>query len=168
MGTGTKGRIDAAKTVSIRLVQKTAKAAGDLVGNTIADKITSAGKTKKEKKKWKQMKQKKCTYQPTKAANYSFFNMFQLYNIKMEYQKLTNLLGNIPDKESKFVTKKWVEVYDQSGDADNRYKRNKQVRFKTSMLQLNVCDHSDGYTAAKGTINIAEPNHAAYEEKNHL
>ena len=56
MGTGTKGRIDAAKTVSIRLVQKTAKAAGDLVGNTIADKITSAGKTKKEKKKWKQMK----------------------------------------------------------------------------------------------------------------
>ena len=86
----------------------------------------------------------------------------------MEYQKLTNLLGNIPDKESKFVTKKWIEVYDQSGDAHNRYKRNKQVRFKTSMLQLNVCDHSDGYTAAKGTINIAEPNHAAYEEKNHL
>ena len=33
----------------------------------------------------------------------------------MEYQKITNLLGNIPVKVPKFITKKLVEVYDPSG-----------------------------------------------------
>ena len=30
----------------------------------------------------------------------------------MEYQKITNLLGKIPDKTPRFITKKWIEVYD--------------------------------------------------------
>ena len=30
----------------------------------------------------------------------------------MEYQKITNLLGSIPDKVPKFITKKWIEVHD--------------------------------------------------------
>ena len=30
----------------------------------------------------------------------------------MEYQKVINLLGNISDKLPRFVTKKWVEIYD--------------------------------------------------------
>ena len=36
--------IDAAKSASKRLVQKTAEATGDMIGNTIVNKITSAGK----------------------------------------------------------------------------------------------------------------------------
>ena len=48
----------------------------------------------------------------------------------MEYQKITNLLGNISDKVSRFITKKWIEVSDKSGGACNT---NKQIRFKTSM-----------------------------------
>ena len=36
----TKTGIDAAKTTSKRVVQKTAEATGDLIGNKIADKIT--------------------------------------------------------------------------------------------------------------------------------
>ena len=51
MDTVTKTRIDAAKTASKRLVQKIAEAAGDLIGNKIADKITSLGKTKSKKKR---------------------------------------------------------------------------------------------------------------------
>ena len=50
MDTATKTRIDAAKTASKRLVQKTAGATGDLIGNKIADKITSIGKPKKKRK----------------------------------------------------------------------------------------------------------------------
>ena len=46
MDTATKAGIDAAKTVSKWVVQKTAEATGGLVGNKIADKITSLGKTK--------------------------------------------------------------------------------------------------------------------------
>ena len=44
----------------------------------------------------------------------------------MECQKITNLLGNIPDKVPKFNTKKWIEVHDQSGNAGNIYKSSKQ------------------------------------------
>ena len=46
MDTATKSGIDAAKTASKWVVQKTAEATGDLIGNKIADKITSLRKTK--------------------------------------------------------------------------------------------------------------------------
>ena len=46
----TKTGIDAAKTASIRVVQKTAKANGNLIGNKIANKITSTGKSKNDNK----------------------------------------------------------------------------------------------------------------------
>ena len=42
----TKTGIDAAKTASERVVQKTAEATEDLIGNKMADKITSLGKSK--------------------------------------------------------------------------------------------------------------------------
>ena len=42
--TAKKSAIDAIKTASKRAIQKTAEAAGDLIGNKIADKITSASK----------------------------------------------------------------------------------------------------------------------------
>ena len=50
MDTATKTRIDAAKTASKRMVQKTAEATGDLIENKVADKITSLGKTKSKEK----------------------------------------------------------------------------------------------------------------------
>ena len=48
MNTAAKTGIDAAKTGSKRVFQKTAEAAGDLIGNKIADKITSIGKPKEK------------------------------------------------------------------------------------------------------------------------
>ena len=48
MDTATKTRMDAAKTASKRVVQKTAEATGDLIGNKIADKITLIGKPKEK------------------------------------------------------------------------------------------------------------------------
>ena len=70
----------------------------------------------------------------------------------MEYQKITNLLGNIPDKVPRFITKKWTEVHDQSGET---YNTNKQIRFKTSMLRSNLCDYSDAYIVAKETTTVS-------------
>ena len=65
--TAAKTGIDSEKAASKRVVRKTAEATGDLLGNKIADKITSVGqsKIKKEKKKTKQIKQKRLTYQHT-------------------------------------------------------------------------------------------------------
>ena len=42
--------------VQKRVVQKTAEATGDLIGNKIAHKITLAGKTKSKEKRWKDLK----------------------------------------------------------------------------------------------------------------
>ena len=36
----------------------------------------------------------------------------------MEYQKVTNLFGTTPDEVPRFITKIWIEVYDQSGNDD--------------------------------------------------
>ena len=46
MDTATRTGIVAAKTTSKRVVQKAAKATGNLIENKIADKITSVGKSK--------------------------------------------------------------------------------------------------------------------------
>ena len=69
----------------------------------------------------------------------------------MEYQKITNLLGNTPDNVPKFITKKRIEVNDQSGET---YNTNKQIRFKTSMLESDLCDFNDAYIAVKGAVTV--------------
>ena len=83
----------------------------------------------------------------------------------MEYQKLTNLLDTKSDNVPRFITKKWVEVHDQSGSADDRYKPSKQIRFKTSMLRSDLCNFSDAYIVAKETTTVADPNDANYNKK---
>ena len=50
MDSAIKTGIDPAKTASKRVVQKTAEALGDLIGNKTADKITSIGKPKEKEK----------------------------------------------------------------------------------------------------------------------
>ena len=49
--TATKTVIHAAKTASKKVVQKTADATGGLIGNEIADKISSIGKPKEKETK---------------------------------------------------------------------------------------------------------------------
>ena len=83
----------------------------------------------------------------------------------MEHQKITNLLGAMPNEMPRFFTKKWVEVHDRSGDANYRCKPNKPIRFKTSMLRSDLCDFSDAYIVTKGKITVTDPNNDAYDKK---
>ena len=76
----------------------------------------------------------------------------------MGYQKITNLLGNIPDKVPRFIIKKWIKVHDHSGTAENRYKPGKQIRFKTSMLRCDLCAYSDAYVVVKGVVTDERTN----------
>ena len=64
----------------------------------------------------------------------------------MEYQKIINLLGTTLDEVPRFITKKWIEVHDQSGGT---YNVNKEIRIKTSMLRSNLCDFNDVYIVVK-------------------
>ena len=70
----------------------------------------------------------------------------------MEYQKIANLLdGNKSNQPSKFRTKNWVEINDESRGT---YNVNSQIKFKTTMLKSSLCDYSDAYILVKGTITI--------------
>ena len=84
----------------------------------------------------------------------------------MECQKITKLLGNMSDKIPGFITKKWIEVYDQSGGA---YSTDKQTKFKTPMLRSDFRDYSDAYILVKGKITVtknADGNAAAIAANN--
>ena len=70
----------------------------------------------------------------------------------MEYQKIANLIDATSDQPSKFRTKNWVEINDESRGA---YNVNSQIKFKTTMLKSSLCDYSDAYILVKGTITIA-------------
>ena len=55
----------------------------------------------------------------------------------MGYQKVTNLLDNASNQPSKFSTKNWVEINDESR---GEYNVNSQIKFKTTMLRSSFCD----------------------------
>ena len=71
----------------------------------------------------------------------------------MEFQKIANFLDIISDDEDllRVFTKKLIEVYDQSR---KNYNVNKEIRSKTSMLRLDLCDYSDVYIVVKGNIIV--------------
>ena len=69
----------------------------------------------------------------------------------MEYQKIANLIDDTSNQSSKFRTKNWVEINDESRGT---YNVNSQIKFKTAMLKFSLCDYSDAYILVKETITI--------------
>ena len=61
------------------------------------------------------------------------------------------MLDNTQNQPSKFRTKNWVEINDESRGT---YSTNSQTKFETSMLRSSLCDYSDAYIAVKGTITV--------------
>ena len=68
----------------------------------------------------------------------------------MEYQKIANLFHSAADQPSKFRTRNWVEINDESRGT---YTSN-DIKFKTTMLRPNLCDYADAYIFVKGTVTI--------------
>ena len=60
------------------------------------------------------------------------------------------MLESTSDNLSKFRTRKWVEINDESR---GNY-ANSDIKFKTTMLRSNLCDYADSYILVKGTITI--------------
>ena len=83
----------------------------------------------------------------------------------MEYQKNINLLDTTSDSVPRFITEKWIEVHDQPRSAESRYKPSKQIKFKTSPLQSDLCDYSDAYIVLKGTITVTDPDNNALQQE---
>ena len=76
----------------------------------------------------------------------------------MDYQKIINLLEDTPNQPSKFRTKNWVEINDESR---KMYNPNSQIKFKTSVLKSSLCDFSDVYITLKRTITVPNTEIAA-------
>ena len=76
----------------------------------------------------------------------------------MEYQKIINLLDNTSNQLSKFRTKNWIEINDQSRGV---YNTNSDIRFKTTMLKSSLCDYSDAYIPVKETTITGAGDDAA-------
>ena len=90
----------------------------------------------------------------------------------MEFQKIVNFLDttSYDNDLPRFVTKKWIEVYDQS---EKNYNPNKEIRIKTSMLRSDLCDFNDACIVVKENIvdrkaftanDFDEPNNTAANE----
>ena len=78
----------------------------------------------------------------------------------MEFQKIVNFLDTTFDNKDlpTFVTKKWIEVYDQS---EGNCNVNKEIRIKTIMLRSNLCDFSDAYIVVTGNITVTKKTFTA-------
>ena len=77
----------------------------------------------------------------------------------MEFQKIVNLFDTTFDNKDlpRFITKKWIEVYDE---LETNYNLNKKIRIKTPMLRSDLRDFSDAYIVVKGVIAVTNPDDA--------
>ena len=72
--------------------------------------------------------------------------------------KITNLLDTTSNNVPRFITKKWIEVHDQLGSAEDRYKPSTPIKFKTSMIRLGLCDFGDAYINVTRNITVVNKN----------
>ena len=66
----------------------------------------------------------------------------------MKHQNIINFLDNTLNQPTKFRTKNWVEIND---DSSAKHNTGSQNRFKTSILRSSLCYYSDAYILVKGT-----------------
>ena len=69
----------------------------------------------------------------------------------METQKIINLLNNSENEYSKFVTKKWYVIDNES---KGNYSHENPIKFLTNSLESSICDYSDAYILVTGNIAV--------------
>ena len=55
----------------------------------------------------------------------------------MEYHKIIKLVDNTKNQSSKFKTRNWVQINDESRGTHDEHN---QIKFKNSMLDSSLCD----------------------------
>ena len=74
----------------------------------------------------------------------------------METQKIINLLNVSDNENSKFATKKWYIIDNES---KGNYSHHNPIKFLTKSIESSLCDYSDAYILVTGNIT-ATPNNA--------
>ena len=81
----------------------------------------------------------------------------------MEYQKIANLLDIASNQQSKFTTKNWDDLNDESRGT---FSVNRQINFKTSMLRSSLCHCSDACILVKGNTSVNNTSSAGADANN--
>ena len=68
----------------------------------------------------------------------------------MEYQTIANLLDSASNQPSKFRTRNWVEINDESRGTYT----SSDIKCKTTMLRSNLYDYADACIPINGRITI--------------
>ena len=73
----------------------------------------------------------------------------------METQKIVNLLNGSNNENSKFATKKWYIIDNES---KGNYSHENPIKFLTKSIESSLCDYSDAYILVTGSIRITRGN----------
>ena len=73
--------------------------------------------------------------------------------IKMETQKIVNLLGDVNNEYSKFATRKWYVINDQNNtDYGEGNEDSTTVKFETKVIKSSLCDYSNACVLVTGNV----------------
>ena len=139
----TKTGLDALKTAPRKVVHKAGEATGKFIGNKISDKIVKPNPLPAENSR----NAEEIVISPEKRRNDKRVKKNVIKNgshkISSKIIKRFNCI--------KFVAKKWIKVNDLSGGP---YSVSKNIKFKTSILRLDLCDYSDAYIVVKAAVDL--------------
>ena len=69
----------------------------------------------------------------------------------METQKIVNLLNDSGNETSKFATKKWYIIDNES---KGNYSHHNPIKFLTKSIESSLCGYSDAYILVTGFISV--------------
>ena len=73
----------------------------------------------------------------------------------MEYREMITLSDNASIQPTKFRTKNWLKVNDDTRGTQNANSQtNSQIKFKVTLLKLSLCDYSIAFILVKGSVKV--------------
>ena len=81
----------------------------------------------------------------------------------METQKIVNLLNGSDNENSKFATKKWYIIDNES---NGNYSHENTIKFLTKSIESSLCDYSDAFILVTGNIAVDANSNADVAFKN--
>ena len=70
-------------------------------------------------------------------------------------KKIVNLLNGSDNEYSKFATKKWYVIDNES---KGNYSHKNPIKFLTKSIESSLCDYSDAYILVTGDIAVKKRN----------
>ena len=81
----------------------------------------------------------------------------------METQKIINLLNGSDNENSKFATKKWYIIDNES---KGNYSHENPIKFLTKSIESSLCAYSDAYILVTENIVVKKRNAANTDDQN--